>query len=88
MVLYQAMPPPALDWLSTSVALKSHNGRKAPGSVAASVIALIISCCALKYACSVISLAGAGAGTLVPFGSITAARALPPARAMPPSANK
>src|SRR5262245_52439240 len=73
-VLYQAMPPGACDWLSTSVAWKSQSGRNAPGSVDASLSALMFSCCAVKYACSVISLGfDEAAGTVRPFGSTTAA---------------
>jgi len=43
--------------------------------VEASFSALMFSPWAVKYAWSVVSPAGAGAGTLVPFGSMTAARA-------------
>src|SRR6516225_3835130 len=66
----------APDWLSTSVALKSHSGRNTPGLVDASLTALIVSFCEVKYDCSVCSPLLTVAGTLTPFGSTTAACAV------------
>src|SRR5262245_16537768 len=69
------MPHDAPDCLSTSVAVKSQSGEKAPGSAAASVIALMVSFCDVKYAWSEIASVIDAVGTAVPFGSVTAARA-------------
>src|SRR5579871_603166 len=75
--LYQASPPEALDWLSTSVAWKLHSGMNVAGVIDALATALMVSLTEVKYCCSEMGSVVA-AGTDVPFGSTTAALAARP----------